>query len=316
MTGKMSPEMLAEYVFKYKGAADAAVLRGPGIGEDAAVIDNGGGKYMLISSDPVVGAGAEDAGGFLVDINVNDIAVKGGKPRYIVLTMIIPEELGPEYVGRMMKDIDGRCKKYGISVIGGHTEFSRAVSRPILSATIIGESDRLYDISLAEPGDKVVIAGGVALEGTYIIFKARSGELSGVLDEADRLEIEKYSEEISVYGMAQMVKDDALFMHDPTEGGIMGGLTELSGMMAGRGLRLCGDTVLRRPVRRLCAHLDIDPLRLISSGALMAVIPGGKAAEVMRRFEDAGVESQIVAEVADRDYFEPSFKEELWKHIK
>ncbi len=315
MTGKLSPELLKKYVLGFKGASNPRIMSGPGIGEDAAVIENGPGRYLLVSSDPIVGAEPADMGRFAVEVNLNDIAVKGGTPQFLILTILVPEALGPEYVGRVMADISSRCGEYGIAVIGGHTEFSDQVKKPIVSATIIGETDRLYTMDHARRGDKILIAGGIALEGTYLIVNKRKTELTGLFTEEELSEVDGYIDDLSVYKTASLIKDTAVFMHDPTEGGIMGGLTELAELSGKGGIRLYDDIVLRKPVERLTSALGIDPLKLISSGALMAVIPGEKAGETAALLEKNGIEYQYIGEIAEENNFEPSFHEELWSHI-
>ncbi len=88
-SGKLSPEALKRNVLNYIGTVREELLIGPAVGEDAAVIEWPKGKYLIFSSDPIVGA-EKGAGRLLVRINSNDIASKGGDPAYLAVTLILP----------------------------------------------------------------------------------------------------------------------------------------------------------------------------------------------------------------------------------
>ncbi|PKL03087.1 MAG: hydrogenase expression protein, partial [Synergistetes bacterium HGW-Synergistetes-2] len=89
LVGKLPPSLLEGSVFRFCGAPRPEVIIGPGIGEDAALLQLPEGKYLAVASDPIVGA-REGAGKFLVHINANDIACKGGDPSFFVATLLVP----------------------------------------------------------------------------------------------------------------------------------------------------------------------------------------------------------------------------------
>ncbi|HSB04868.1 MAG TPA: AIR synthase related protein, partial [Thermodesulfobacteriota bacterium] len=61
---------------------DPQVVVGPQIGEDAAVIDLGGGteNYWVVAADPITFT-TEEIGYYGVVVNLNDIATRGAIPR-------------------------------------------------------------------------------------------------------------------------------------------------------------------------------------------------------------------------------------------
>jgi len=316
LTGKLPPELLKQYVLRYKGEIRREVMAGPGVGEDAAVIRLGKRGYLLASTDPIVGAGEEDAGRFLVEINVNDIAAKGGDPLYLMLTLLVPPRLGGGYIDRTMAEIDRACRRYHISIIGGHTEITPEIDKPLLSATIIGWSSRLLSLDKASEGDLLFLVGDVALEGAYLIYTARRNELKGFFTPEEEAEILGYKEKLSVYPYSRLIRSMALFMHDPTEGGIFGGMAEFDLLLDGKGIKATDTLSLRPPVEKLCRALKIDPGRLISSGALLALIPRRKAKKARRLLEKMNYPCQIIGEVAPEGTVSHMFKEELWEHLK
>ena len=58
-------------------------------------------------------------------------------------------------------------------------------------------------------------------------------------------------------------------MHDPTEGGILNGIHEMADA-AGLGARIFEEKITVEPeTAKICRFYEIDPLQLISSGALL-----------------------------------------------
>ncbi len=78
-------------------------------------------------------------------------------------------------------------------------------------------------------------------------------------------------------------------MHDPTEGGVAGALHEVADA-SGKGFVLLADRVpVSTEARRVCAHFAIDPLELISSGALLLCVAPTHCATLLAAFQAAGL---------------------------
>ena len=314
MIGKLPPELLQKYVLNFKGAKQDALLTGPGVGEDAAVIKVSDDRYFLVSSDPIVGA-TENIGKFLIEINVNDIAAKGGDPKFLILTLIIPEKFGEHFIFEIMQEIDLYAKKYGIAIAGGHTEISPFYEKPIISATIIGETTKIYDLDKIKKGDKVLLIGDAAIEGTAIIYNEKKDMLNPILDEEERKEVSDYINRLSIYEYSKKVREYALFMHDPTEGGILGGLSEIDALFFDKGIKFYDNIKFRKVVLKITDFFNISPKRLISSGALLSVFDDKILPFVKKELEKEDIPYQIIGEIADESNYEKSFDEELWKVI-
>ena len=87
-TGKL-PLQVLETVLKRNLIHDDRVIVGPRIGEDAAVLDMGD-QYLVVTSDPITFTDKR-LGWYAVNINANDIAVKGARPRWFIATLLLPE---------------------------------------------------------------------------------------------------------------------------------------------------------------------------------------------------------------------------------
>lgn len=311
--GKLPPKLLEKIIFPYLGAPNYRLELGPAIGEDAAVIKVEGERYLVVSSDPIVGAD-EEAGFYLVHINANDVASKGGDPSFLITTIIVPESWSEEMLENLMKEIDRECKKLGTALAGGHTEVSKKFKHPILVGTMFGFAPKLMKAENIRPGDKIILTKGAGIEGTSILARAFRKELSQTLSEGELAEALSLKEKISVVQEAKILRRWAIFMHDPTEGGVLGGLCELK-------LRSKLDITVELQeipipsiVQKVCSYFKIDPLKLIGSGALLAVLPEHSVDDALGALSNHGIEAKLIGTFTEgRGNLPYSEGEELWK---
>jgi len=275
--GKLPPEYLTK-ILANAPMVDPRVLLGPGIGLDCAVIDLGG-TCLVFKSDPITFA-SDEIGWYVVQVNANDIATTGATPRWFLLTALLPErETTTSLVDEISEQVNEACRSLGLSLIGGHTEITQGIDRPILVGTMIGEVDRADLISPrgAFPGDRILLTKGVPIEGTAILARERPELLQGILTAA---EIEQaahflYDPGISVVRDAQIATQAGTVtaMHDPTEGGLSSALWELA--------QACGHSLVVDPKavqiptisEKICHIFRINPLETIASGALLLTVP-------------------------------------------
>ncbi|MDR1650191.1 MAG: hydrogenase expression protein [Synergistaceae bacterium] len=317
-SGKLSPEALSRSVFASLGRVRPEVLVGPAVGEDAAVIRWPEGKLLVFAADPIVGA-AKGAGRLLVRVNVNDIASKGGEPAYIAVTLILPPDMGEGAVSHVMGEIHSECEKLGIAIVGGHTEFNGMYSHPVLSAALIGMADRVYTASDIRPKDVIFVTGHIGIEGMAILASDRPDLLRGVLSRDETAEVEGWMDQTSVLDASRLMRGYASFMHDPTEGGFLGGLHEICNL-AGLSADIDKAAVpLHEYTRRASEYLGFDPLRLVASGSLMAVVREDKADAAEGVFKKSGTAISRVGRMTDSARAAPSapeYAEELWGLLK
>ena len=176
-TGKLDVQILRRLLKQYS-TTDKRVLLGPRIGEDAAAIDMGE-TVLIVTTDPITFATSE-IGYYSVMVNANDIATTGAEPRWYTVSILLPEGKGTEDLAdSIFNQIHQACEKLGISLIGGHTEITHGLDRPIIVGQMIGEMQKgaLITTSGAEPGDLVLLSKGICIEGTSIIAREKEGDL-------------------------------------------------------------------------------------------------------------------------------------------
>jgi hydrogenase maturation factor len=309
--GKLPPDILESEVLSFRGALRPEVLIGPGAGEDAALIRWGGEPYLAAASDPIVGA-SEGAGRLLVHVNANDIACKGGDPAWFVVTLIVPAHDGAEGVRRIMEEIHAACEALGIAVVGGHTELTDRHDRAVLAGTMLGPSRCDLRAENIRAGDVVLMTRHAGLEGMSILAHDRPDILSFLSGE-ELAEIRSWQNDFSILREARLLRDLARYMHDPTEGGIAGGLLEAR-KASGLSIVLDAGGIPISPLTlKASEKLGFDPLHLISSGVLLAVLGRNEAGEALSRLSREGIPASVVGRFAEpAGESESDAHEELW----
>ena len=315
-SGKLAPDALVRSVLGYTGAKRRELLVGPAVGEDAAVIDWPCGKYMVFASDPIVGA-EKGAGRLLVRVNSNDIASKGGDPAFLAVTLILSPAMGEEGAASIMKEIHEECVLQKIAVAGGHTEFNDRYDRPVMMGALIGMADRVMRASDIKTGDAILITKHIGIEGMSILAADRPDILLPFMTHREIEEVLSWQNSISVLPDSRCVRHMAKFMHDPTEGGFTGGIWEICAL-SGLKAELDYSAVPLHPLtKRASEHLGFDPLCLIASGSLLAVVSKEDVDSAKQILKDNGIASVVVGHMGETlSESLPNPKEELWGLLK
>jgi hydrogenase expression/formation protein HypE len=272
-TGKLAGELLDRLVRRYV-TPDPSVLIGPGVGRDAAAVRIGGG-VIAVKTDPITFV-SDRAAAYVVDVNANDLACLGVRPRWMVVTSLLPEGKTTEAdVEAQFRDLSAACGRHGIALVGGHCEVTLGLDRPILVGTLFGESeaDKVLAPGGARPGDQLLLTKALAIEGTALLAGELGPRLRPVLGDAlvDRAAALLDDPGISVVAdaFALLATGGVTALHDPTEGGLATGLRELASA-AGCGIRLDRAAVpVRAETEAVARELGLDPLGLLASGSLL-----------------------------------------------
>ena len=286
---------------------DPRVVVGPRVGEDAAVIDMGD-RYLVATADPITFA-TDDVSWYALQVNANDIAVRGARPRWFLATILLPEgRTSDDSVTALFARLHEACEEMDIALVGGHTEVTYGIDRPIVAGTMLGEvaKDKLVTTSGAQAGDAVVMTKGIPLEGAAIIAREREAELRARGVSASVIRKAKAfvrTPGLSVVPEAEIACELATVhaMHDPTEGGLATALHELADA-AGVGLRIDRDRIMMLPEGRiLCEAFGLDPLGTIASGALLMTLAPAEAGIVIHALARESIDCHFIGQVVPRD---------------
>lgn len=219
--GKLPVPLLRQFLNGLPGDNPDVVV-GPGIGEDAAVIRFG--ETMLVfKTDPITFA-VDDIAWYLVTINANDIACMGGIPEYLLVTFLLPQgSTTPQSAQALFSSLTSACERNAVTLVGGHTEITRGIDRPIAIGFMVGTLSQhgVIRSSDARPGDAILLSKGIPIEATSLLAREFPGKLG--LDDAALRRAQNL-----IYDPGISITRDALIalscggvtaMHDPTEGG-------------------------------------------------------------------------------------------------
>jgi hydrogenase expression/formation protein HypE len=298
--GKLPVEFLAEGLAEIV-VDDPSVLVGAGIGEDAAAVDVSAEEVLVLASDPITLV-MDSIARYVVLANANDVATSGADPRWLLTTLMFPPGSTASEIVALVSAIQEMCASCGISLCGGHTEITDAVSRPLAVGTMAGTApaDRVLDKSKMRPGDRVLLTKGVSVEGTGLIAREFPAQLAaGGMTAEEIARCAAFLERISILEEARIChrSQAVTALHDVTEGGLATALTELAAA-GGYRLRVDMDAIPVYPETvRICEVAGIDPLGLIGSGSLLITCAAAGSRELAESIRAKGVAVSEIGEV-------------------
>ncbi len=299
--GKFPPQLLQSLLARER-VHDPRVLLGPRVGEDAAVIDMGE-SLLVAKTDPITFA-TDAIGWYAVQVNANDIACTGGVPRWFMATLMVPETFTEGQAGDLFEQVLEACNDMDIALVGGHSEVTYGINRPIVSGVMLGEVERgkLVTTGGAREGDSIVVTKGVAIEGTSVLAREEEAELKARGVPQAVIETAKgylHQPGISVVKEARIACDVAEIhsLHDPTEGGLVTGLREVA-QASGLGLAVEETSIPVLPeCQEICAALNLNPLGLLASGCLLMTLPASQVPALLAALDREGIGACEIGQV-------------------
>ena len=298
--GKFPPELL-ERLLNSAGSDDPRVVLGPRVGEDAAALDFGD-RLLIAKSDPVTFA-TDRAGWYAVQVCANDVACTGATPRWFLATLLVPDWFAEDDAAKLFNDVMQSCQAIGVTLIGGHSEVTHGIQRPIVMGTMLGEAerDRLITTAGAQEGDSIIITKGLAIEGTALLARDCAGELrqAGVPESV----ISKSATMLDTLGIS-VIHDAQISaqlpvhsLHDITEGGLFTALHEVAAA-AGLGVAVEEDSVPILPETvEVCTALGLHPMGLLASGAMLVTLHPQYTPRLLHVLEQASINAWEIGQM-------------------
>jgi len=295
--GKLPLEQLARVLATVE--KDESVIVGPSIGEDAAAVRMGD-KALILTTDPITFA-TDLIGFYVVHVSANDVAAMGAEPRWFMFTLILDTSATDAQIKEVFAQVQQACRDLGVVLVGGHTEITTGLDRPIAVGSMIGlaDADSVVRTGGARPGDAIILAGRAAVEGTALLaieapeILAQKGVPSQTISKARDFLFDPGISAVKA-ARAVMRAGRPTAMHDPTEGGIATGLLELA-LASGVGLRIDRSKIEMLPeTEEISKAVGIDPLGLISSGSLLIAVSPEDANGMVSELEKAGVSAAVI----------------------
>ncbi len=326
--GKVPNDVLDKIVLSKINRLRKDIMLRPGIGEDCAAVEFD--EYAcVLSTDPITGA-ARDVGRLAVHISCNDVASCGVEPLGLMVTILCPVGTTETELGNVMEQMSRTAAGLNVEIIGGHTEVTNAVNKIVLSTTCIGKALKKNVVSSrgARPGDCVIMTKSAGLEGTAIIANDLEHKIAGKLSREQLQTAKSFIKDISVVKEGVLAgKFGVTAMHDITEGGVLGAAWEIA-EASGTGITVYREDIPVEEVTGLiCEALELDVLKLISSGSMFITCRDGEGLVAM--LEENNVRAAVIGAItAEKDErllmskkdgsavkIEPPAADELYKAI-
>jgi hydrogenase expression/formation protein HypE len=237
-----------------------------------------------------------DIGTLAVHGTVNDLAMCGARPLYLSVAFILEEGLAMDDFRRIVQSLHDAARETGVLLVTGDT---KVVDR--------GKADKLFintagiglvragvniQPSRAQPGDKIIVNGQIAVHG-IAIMSVREGL---------EFETKIASDTAPLNSLVESILDECEDIHvlrDPTRGGITSALSEIA-QTAKVGMLLDEAQIpISEEVKGACEILGLDPLYVANEGKLLAILPAADADRVLAamRAHPLGQEAAIIGEV-------------------
>lgn len=302
--GKVPVDLLRGLLARFGRDYDPSVVVGAGIGLDAAVIRLGR-RLLVAKTDPITFV-ADEIGTYALLVNANDLAVMGATPKWFLAAVLLPSGSTSNSVKNLFAQLHAVCRRLNVSLCGGHTEITPAVTRPIVVGCLLGECapGRVTTAAGARVGDAVLLTKGLAIEAVSILARELADEIRQRFGEHFLARCRRYLQDpgLSVVKEAHLALSSGGVhaMHDPTEGGLSAALYELA-EAADVGLAIEADTIpVLSEAARLSECFKFDPFGAIASGALLICVDPRQEPKMMRRFRTARIPITRIGRVVKR----------------
>jgi hydrogenase expression/formation protein HypE len=308
--GKVSRDFLEDVVFKNLGAQSKDVVVGPGHGCDNAVVSIGENRVLLVTTDPlsiIPQLGMKESAWLTVHLLASDLTTSGVRPQFAALDFDLPPELELLDFATYIREVSDECKRLGIAIVGGHTG-----RYPGSGFTVVGGGalfstagkDEYVTPAMAKEGDAVIVTKGAAIATTGVLARAFPNTVREKLGEGTLRKARLYLRSCSTVKEALIaasvgLRDPVTSMHDATEGGVLGGLFELSSACGKRILVSKEAIHLSEETADICSLFKLDALTSLSEGSLIITCASGKADELLAKLSSSGIESHIVGNVRE-----------------
>ena len=321
--GKLSEAELKRSVLgQLHASGDRAQI--PAIGQDGAIVRTDGADVVCaVSTMPAAPA-------MRVPVTVytacNNLACCGADPVGILVSLLLPTSADEPMLRGMMGEIDAVCAGEHMQVLGGHTEVTRQVTRPVLSVTAVGLLRRDAPVGqTVRPGMDILVTNRVGTAGAAILAHVREEELRSRYAQPflDRAKQTDGGLSVRTAALAAL-QSKAAAMHDVSAGGIYGALREFAENFD-VGLEIDLKAIpIRQETVEICEFFHLNPYKLLSTGSLLVAAEDGGV--VAAKIRQANGEAAVIGKITDgndrvllcgeeRRFLETTQTDELYKII-
>lgn len=305
-SGKINADLFKQELKGNCGASRKEVICGPQFGVDTAVIDLGSENALAVSSDPlslIPSLGMKVSAWLSIHLLVNDMSTTGFAPQYAQFVLNLPSGLSQEAFREYWSYIHTLCQELGIAITGGHTG-----QIPGQESTISGggtmflqaPKDQILSSNQAQAGDSIIMTKQAAISSSALLAMAFPEFVK------ENLGTEIHEKAISNFWNLSVLKEAILAsqtltprvelhaMHDVTEGGILGALSEMADA-SGLGFRIEKERIpISREVKKVAELFEINPLISIGAGSMLMAVKAGTETQLLQKLNQEGIQASVL----------------------
>ncbi|HEV8594569.1 MAG TPA: AIR synthase family protein [Thermoplasmata archaeon] len=304
--GKVSRAFFETVIARHLGTPRKDVAVGPANGVDVGVVRLPDGRALVSTTDPIYIVpqyGWERAAWFAFHILASDLTTSGVAPQYVTMDWNLPMDIEDGQIETMLQVIDRECKKYGASIVTGHTGRYEGCAYPMVGGATflaVAPEDGWVTSDMARPGNRLLVTKTAALEATAILTNTFPAIVERHMSPRRAKEARALFESMSTVddaltAAAVGLRGDGVWaMHDATEGGVRNAVWEMA-QASGLGVDVDLSAVPVDPaVAEACAAFHMDTLDAISEGTLLIAVDPASAAEVLSKLKRKGIHAADV----------------------
>jgi hydrogenase expression/formation protein HypE len=248
---------------------------------DGAVLPRAAGR-LAFSTDSYVVHPLFFPGGSIAELAVhgtlNDLAMRGARPLYLSVALILEEGLPMNVLGAIVERMAQAARAAGVRVVTGDT---KVVDKGhghgcYITTAGIGMVPEGVDIGPARAvtGDVVLVSGTLGDHG-MAVMSVREGLEFGTELKSDTAALDSMVRDLLAAAPGTHV------LRDPTRGGIASALNEIA-ERSGVGIEIEEARLPVRPqVQAACEILGLDPVYVANEGKLLAILPPEESAAAL-----------------------------------
>lgn len=272
--GEAMNRLLKESVFRHLSLVETPGGLGLGAADDGAVILIEG-RNLVFTTDsyvvqPLFFRGG-DIGKLAVTGTLNDLGVMGARPLALSLSLVIAEGFDRDDLERIVRSAAGAAEALKVSIVTGDTKVISASGLGLVINTAgLGLADRIISDAGSQPGDAVLINGGIGEHGVAVLSQREGIEFETEI-RSDCGEIVTLVQELLAGGV------EIHAAKDPTRGGLAAAINEMA-QKSGHTILVDEASVpMSDGVRSACDMLGLDPFEIANEGKVIAAVPEGQA---------------------------------------
>ncbi len=268
--------------------------------EDAAVLDAPGAKLAFTTDSYVVNPlffPGGDIGKLAICGTVNDLSMRGAKPLWISVGLIIEEGFSIADLRKILKSAKKAAEEAGVAIVAGDT---KVVERGKADGLFINTSgvgvireEPLISVAKAKPGDALIINGTIGDHGIAIVTYRETFPF--------KVSVESDCAPLSSLVETMLASGEVHALRDPTRGGLASALNEIADASK-CSIEIWEESIpVRDEVRGICEVLGLDPLGVANEGKVLAAVKSEDAEEIVSkmRSQKYGSDSCVIGKVLE-----------------